>query len=265
MDTAPAQAEILTIIFIGIFLMLLLALAFMLFFYFSQRKFQAQQIEAQEREIEHREQLLLASIKTQEQERQRLARELHDEVGSKLNVVNLSLHQLKRQFAADDQSRRALQDLFSLLDTTLGTTRRIAHDLLPPTLEKFGLAVALEELCDQYQQASDMELQFEAKAQVVDLDPLTALNFFRVAQELLSNTHKHSRASLVKLSVAIEPKWLKLRYEDNGVGFAVEDTSQQKGLGMQNIESRMRTVKADYQLQSTPGKGVFFKAQKALL
>lgn len=261
MDTTPAQTEILTTIFIGVFLMLLLALAFVLFFYFSQRKFQAQQLLAQELEIEHREQLLLASIKTQEDERQRLARELHDEVGSKLNVINLGLHQLKKQ-GTTPEARQSFQDLFGLVRTTTETTRRIAHDLLSPTLEKFGLLMALEELCDQYRQSSPVMLEYEFSESGIQLDPLVALNFFRVVQELLSNTYKYSQATTVKISLAIKPHSLALFYQDNGIGFDPNAREQQKGMGLKNIESRMRTIQADYQLDSTPGNGTVFTAQK---
>lgn len=263
MDTASPQAEILTVIFIGVFLMLLLALAFVLFFYFSQRKFQVQQIAAQKQEIAHREQLLLASIKTQEEERRRLARELHDEVGSKLNVINLGLYQLKKQ-GATPEMQQSFQDLLGLVRTTTDTTRRIAHDLLPPTLEKFGLSVALEELCDQYRQSSPVALHYESTDAAQKLDALVALNFFRVAQELLSNTYKYSQASQIDITLALKPHLVQLTYQDNGTGFDANNSSQQKGMGLQNIESRMRTIQADYQLDSTPGEGMAFSAQKTL-
>jgi signal transduction histidine kinase len=261
MDTTPAQTEILTTIFIGIFIMLLLALAFALFFYFSQRKFQAQQIAAQELEIAHREQLLLASIQSQEEERQRLARELHDEVGSKLNVINLGLHQLKKQGAANE-AQQSFQDLFGLVRMTTETTRRIAHDLLPPTLEKFGLPVALEELCDQYRQSSPVALDYEFSDRDIPLDALVALNFFRVAQELLSNAYKYSQATAIKITLHLKPNALELAYQDNGIGFDPNARGQQKGMGLKNIESRMRTIQADYRLDSTPGRGTAFTAQK---
>lgn len=263
MDTASPQAEILTVIFIGIFLMLFLALAFVLFFYFSQRKFQAQQLAAQEQQIAHREQLLLASIKTQEEERRRLARELHDEVGSKLNMINLGLYQL-RKLGTTAEIQQSFQDLLGLVRTTTDTTRRIAHDLLPPTLEKFGLSVALEELCDQYRQSSTVSLNYEFSDTAVELDSLVELNFFRVAQELLSNTYKYSQASQIDITLALKPHLVQLTYRDNGAGFDANNPTQQKGMGLQNIESRMRTIQADYQLDSTPGEGMAFSAQKTL-
>jgi signal transduction histidine kinase len=264
MDTAPAQTEILTIIFIGIFLMLLLALAFVLFFYFSQRKFQSQQMTAQEREIEHRDQLLRTSIKTQEEERQRLARELHDEVGSKLNVMNLGLHRLKKQ-ASSPETQQGIQDLLGLMKTTSDNTRRIAHDLLPPTLEKFGLSVALGELCDQFQQLQDAEITYEEANTTDKLDLLVALSFYRVAQELLSNMAKYSQASQVELALTLEPEMIRLSYKDDGIGFDTNDPERLRGLGLQNIESRMRAIKASFQLKSTPGQGTVFNAEKRIL
>lgn len=263
MDPKLPQSDILLVIFIGILLMLLLALAFVLFFYFSQRKFQAQQLRAQQRELKHQEQLLFASIKAQESERQRLARELHDEVGSKLNVINLGLHRLKKAVAPDRSD--TVQELFGVVGYTINTTRRIAHELIPPTLEKFGLAVALEELCEQYRQAS-------GKAVVFDLiedsrqgtDHLLNLHLFRVAQELISNSFKYSDASHISLQLWQGQQRIQFVYQEDGKGFEPELEAHQKGLGLQNIESRMRLIGADYKLESAPGKGVLFSVHKQL-
>ena len=263
MDPNLPQSDILLVIFIGILLMLLLALAFVLFFYFSQRKFQAQQLRAQQRELKHQEQLLFASIQAQESERQRLARELHDEVGSKLNVINLGLHRLKKAVAP--ARSETVQELFGVVGITIDTTRRIAHELLPPTLEKFGLAVALEELCEQYRQASDKAVTFELKQEEgPEVDDLIALHLFRVAQELISNSFKYSEASYITFELWQSERGIKLVYKEDGKGFDPQQEEHQKGLGLQNIESRMRLIGADYKLESAPGKGVLFSVHKQL-
>lgn len=250
------------IITVGIFMMLLLALAFVIFFYFSQQKFQVQQLAVQQQKLDYQQQLLISSIQVQETERQRLARELHDEVGSKLNVVNLGLHRL-RKYAADIPSvKETLQDIFGVVDMTIITTRRIAHDLLPPTLEKFGLATALEELCEQHQQA-DFKLTFELREQTpLSIDQDTALNLFRVTQELLTNSIKHATASNISIVLWQKPQTTVLIYRDDGKGFTSSNTMVKKGLGMQNIESRLQIIGADYRLESEPGQGVFLQATK---
>lgn len=253
------------IITLGIVMMLLLALAFVLFFYFSQQKFQVQQLAAQQVQLAHQQQLLTSSIRVQEEERQRVARELHDDIGSKLNVINLGLHRLRKYAKETPAIGETLQDIFGVVGTTIDTTRRIAHDLLPPTLEKFGLATALEELCEQHQQEA-IKLTFELPSHpLTTIDRDTALNFFRVAQELLSNGLKYANASQINLVLTQLPQLLKLTYRDNGQGFDTTEKTNKKGLGLQNIESRLQIIGARFELKSEPGQGVYFEATKIQL
>ena len=260
MDSSLSENEILIVVFIGIMLMLLLAVAFVLFFYFSQRKFQAQQLEAQQKELEYQQQLLYSNIEAQEAERQRIARELHDDIGSKLNVINLSLHRLKKH--QPESSVSTLNDLFSVVKTTLDTTRRISHDLLPPVLENFGLVAALKELCEKYREASGLDISLSTEeSSNAALEKQISLNLFRVAQELLSNSIKYANASQIRIQFEQKGQQLSLSYRDNGQGFDITDADFQKGLGLKNIESRMKMIGADYQLQSQVGKGVFFQAK----
>lgn len=249
------------IITLGIAMMFLLAFTFVLFFYFSQQKFQDQRMMAQQTEIDHQKQLLFNSIQVQESERQRLARELHDEVGSKLNVINMGLHRMRKAAESLPAINDTLQNIFSVVDTTIFTTRRIAHDLLPPTLLNFGLTTALEELCEQHRMTTDFTLDFELRSlQPIVLEPNTSLQLFRVAQELLSNTIKHAQASKIKISLWQNEQEIGMDYNDNGKGFSMDNPEQQKGMGMQNIESRMGMINASYTLKSETGKGIFFQA-----
>lgn len=238
-------------IIIGIALMLLLALAFVLFFYFSQQKFQNQEAAARQKELAHQQQLLYSSIQVQEQERERVARELHDEIGSKLNVINLGLHQLKRK--ADPES---ITELFGVVEKTLSASRRLAHDLLPPTLAKFGLATAVQELCDQHQQTGEIDIDLELlEEELRERDQMAELNFYRVLQELLSNTLKYAQADNIQIKLVHLPQFVQLDYQDDGQGFDPSLNKHQKGLGLQNIESRLRMIDADFSLKSGVGEG----------
>lgn len=261
MDSSISENEIIVVITIGIIIMLLLAMAFVLFFSFSQKKFRAHQMKAQQRDLEHQQQLLFSSIEAQEKERQRIARELHDGVGSKLNVINLGLHRLRK--ATSEATNKDVDEMVKVVGTTIDITRRISHDLLPPALENFGLATALEELCENFRQASGAAVIFELRNEEQHtIDNTVALNLFRVVQELLTNSFKHAAASQVEVELWLGRHELQLVYRDNGKGFSAAEKTGKKGLGMQNIESRMRMIGAAYQLESEPGKGIFFKAKK---
>ena len=258
MDSSFPQNEILIVITIGIIVMLVFAMAFVLFFYFSQKKFQSERLSAQEREMEHQAQLLFGSIQTQENERERIARELHDEVGSKLNVINLGLHRLRKSVDA-----KAISELFSILNTTIETTRQISHDLLPPTLASFGLPTALEELCENHRKSSEVKVNFKLYQNdfpVNDRD--VALHLFRIIQELMSNSFKYSEASKIEVSLWMGKEKIRMAYQENGKGFEVNASVHQMGLGMQNIESRTRMIDAKYQIKSSEGEGVFFELIK---
>ena len=251
MQGAP---EVIAIVSAGIGIMLLLALAFVLFFNFSQGKLRREQLKAQAAKLAHQEELLHSNILTQEEERARIAKDLHDEVGSKLNVLHLYLHQLRRK-APEAQS--SIQDMLSVINDTIHTTRRISHDLLPPTLASFGLQVAIEELCERLEQAHTLAITFTAEGErPAGIAPIVELNLFRILSELLSNTLKYAQASQIHIHLWQQPGQLVLHYRDDGRGFDPADPANQKGLGMQNIQSRLQMVAGQLDLQSAPGKGV---------
>ena len=153
-------------------------------------------------------------------------------------------------------------EIFSVINDTIATTRRISHDLLPPTLANFGLQAALEEFCEGFRRTDALEIAFE----IMQNDPQSAdkqveLGFFRTVQELVNNSIKHGKAARIDLRLWHSPTGIRLEYLDDGVGFDMDDDRFRNGLGMQNIESRMKMFDASYQFTSAPGKGVKFRAQ----
>lgn len=257
MDTSVQGDEILLLITVGVLIMLLLAFTLIAFFLLSQRKLNDEQQKAHVQQLQHREQLLYSTLQTQEEERRRIAKDLHDAVGSKLNVLHLHLHRLQKQVPESPETTETLRDLFGVVHTTIDTTRRISHDLLPPTLENFGLREALSELCTQYRQSGAFALDFETNEHVqTRLHQTAEINLFRVVQELLANSSKHGHASEVCLRLWHTPSELRLDYRDNGRGFDLTDTNYKPGLGMQNIESRTRMIGADIQIETAPGAGI---------
>lgn len=253
---AISANEIYLLMTIGILIMLSLALAFIVFFNRSQRKILAEQMRMQQLKLEHQEALLYNNIKTQEEERKRIAKDLHDEVGSKLNVIHLNLHRLKKNATASPVLEETVSDIFSVINDTIDTTRRISHDLLPPTLENFGLADAIKELCDSYQRTSALNLQFDhVQSDHRPIEKMVEVNLFRIVQELISNSIKHGQASQINIRLLANNKELRLEYQDNGQGFDPAKLAQKSGLGMQNIESRLQMIHAEHSLQSQVGAG----------
>ena len=161
MEQALQNKELVLLVSLGVIIMILLALAFVLLTVFSQRKILKEQMNAQALQIEHRETLLHSTILTQEEERKRIAKDLHDDLGSKLNVLRLNLNQFKKHSNNSPEFQEVMSGVKNLLDTAIGTTRRISHELLPPTLEDFGLPTALQELCDGFRASGEIDLDIE--------------------------------------------------------------------------------------------------------
>lgn len=241
---------------VGIFIMLALALAFVVFVNYSQKKILKEQMHVQQLNFQHQEELLHATILTQEAERQRIARDLHDEIGSKLNVIFLNICRLKPYGETNDEIDVITSEVESVIHTTIESVRFISHELLPPTLEEFGLIEAIRELQHSFNILGKIHINFTIMSDQSAIDnSLIELNLFRVIQELINNSIKHGKASGIEMKIWTETDHIKFFYQDNGSGFDIDKMEEKKGLGMKNIESRLRILKGTSQYTSSLGKG----------
>ena len=248
MESNIQTAELTLMITIGILFMTAFALAFILFFNFSQRKLVTQKLKQQE-------DLLHNIIKTQESERQRIAKDLHDEIGSQLNIIKLNLHRLKRKKDNVTIFENTLGDIQELLGNTIRTTRQISHDLLPSVLDKFGLIPAINELSDNYQD-TDVELSFIIEENTAEInDKSIELNIFRILQEFISNAIRHGEATIITILLSSNNSRLQVILKDNGKGFDSNDKKFKAGLGINNMNSRMDMIGGKIKITSTINKG----------
>jgi signal transduction histidine kinase len=224
---------------------LILATSFVLFFLRYQRKAQQQREALQQAELTYSENLLNAALQSQEEERKRIGRDLHDDVGASLANLRMVL----AQQAAGPAYK-------PLIDHIITTVRTISHSLSPPGLDLFGLEHTLHELCDTFNTAGQLQLRFinEAGDRVDALPNEVALALYRVVQELLSNTIKHAEAKKVDLVFSQNGNGIMLRYTDDGKGMAPEK-AKKSGMGMQNIAGRLRMIQASYEVDTSPGNG----------
>jgi len=236
------------LIFIGI--------AIVVFFIFSRRKIVQTELEKANLEIEYQRELLQSTILTQEEERQRIAQDLHDAISSKLNVVSLNANILASGIDDKEEIGRIGESIRKITGTVLENSRRIAHDLLPPTLEKFGLQAALEELCEEVEATQKFKMHYEIDYLEPQLNPKCELHLFRIVQELFNNTIKHSGATEIDLTLTPNENGVSLHYKDNGKGFKLEDVRNAKGLGMSGIENRAIIMDARLEVISDLGKGI---------
>ena len=256
MESIFQEDNFIMLIIFGILVMLAFAMAFVLFVNHSQKRLLKEQMRAQKLDYKHQEELLHATILTQEKERNRIARDLHDEIGSKLNVIFLNVCRLKKHGEKDEEVKVITDEVETVIHTTINSIRYISHELLPPTLEEFGLIETIRELQHSYNVAGEIHIDFTTKENTKNIEnSLIELNLFRVIQELINNSIKHGKATEIDIHLQTEETLIKLNYQDNGTGFDSSKKTYKKGLGMKNIESRLRIINATYTLNSSIENG----------
>ena len=251
MDGSGIAGEINAIV-AGMVGMFFLTLIIILFVVVYQRKLLSQQRKHKAAEEAHQRELLQATIESQEVERVRIGRELHDGVGVMLSTARMYLDHWKEEDEAG--KAKAGQRVDELLGDTIESVRRVSADLRPVVLENLGLAEALGDLTQTVMQASGLKVNYAA-TYTHPLSQKDELNIYRVAQELLTNALRHSEATTLSLQMTAQSHRFVLTYQDNGKGMPV-DRKGQKGLGLINIESRVNALGGVITISSTPEKGV---------
>jgi len=248
------------VVFVGMLGTFLLAFAVVFFYLVYQRKLDRQQQLIQEAQLQHQKELLYNTIGSQEEERSRIGRDLHDDVGGALAGLRLGIERMTRHGNDPVLLKESSQACNAMIDTIIGNVRNISHSLSPPGLELFGLADTIEELCGNLSRSSDLRITFENRA--ADLPErfgsTVILSLYRVIQELISNTLKHAGAAYIWIQMRKEDTTLIIEYTDDGKGFDMTNVSK-KGMGLQNIESRLEMIHAVYTITSQVNGGFKIK------
>jgi signal transduction histidine kinase len=260
MESTVQTTEIAYLIGIGVLIMVLLVLVMLAYSNRAQRKLLQQKMETQGLELRYQQELIQHNLLTQEEERQRIAAHLHDDIGSKLGVLSLTFHRLRRTGAHQPDYESLCEEITSLIGTTLQTARTVSHDLLPPTLENFGLIVALEEFIEGVRKTGTVDFRFDCEVERSELgDAIAELNLFRIVQELTSNSLKHANANFIGLHLhKTQDGVLLLEYADDGRGFDV-GTANARGLGTRNLENRARILNGTIEVKTAVGEGFQFR------
>ncbi|WP_332871486.1 sensor histidine kinase [Spirosoma rhododendri] len=247
---------------VGSAVLLSMAVFIIVFVAYYQQKQAKQQLALKEIQEQHRLELMAATFRGQEAERQRLAEDLHDSIGTMLSVTKMSLNQLNRQL--DDAANRQEQFVKTrdMLDETMTNVRRISRDLVPTVLQRFGLLAALDELADRAT-TDELRVVLDCPGPVDHLPPALQLTFYRIAQELLNNAIRHARAQLITIQLYCVDHEARMSILDDGIGFDFDAIMEDKkaGLGLRNIESRLNVVAGHVTFDVAPGRGSRIHAQ----
>lgn len=221
--------------------MLILVAAIVLFITFYQKRMVEARLRQQVLESEFQQKILDATLESQESERSRVAGDLHDSIGGMLSAVRIGLSAIGRQLS----DTHMLDSQKQMLDDTIESVRRISRDLMPATLEKFGLIPAVRELCERMQATTQIQIGVMELGETRRLDNRRQLMVYRITQELLNNAFKHSKATYIEVVFTFKEN-LYLIVEDNGIGIDPKqmEESGRKSLGLFNIQSRVQLLSA---------------------
>lgn len=204
---------------------------------------------------DHMLDLQKATLETQEKEKRRIAQDLHDEIGVNLSAIRLLVKQLKRKLDLLPAYNTTADMITEAIDATISTSRRIAHDLMPSSLEKLGLAESLEGLCQELDEASDIEITFSNTCESNPiLDKTQQVHLYRIVKEAINNALKHASAQKIALTLGQDQRTLVVSINDNGTGFSLEN-SRKQGIGIKSIENRCCLIQAQLLITSTSGLG----------
>lgn len=190
-----------------------------------------------------------------EQEKTRIARELHDELAQSLTALKMDALWVRDRLEADpDGARDKLARMLELLDTSVAATRRISADLRPLVLDDLGLAAGIEWLAQRFTERTGVPCALEMD-DALDLPEPHASSIFRMVQESLANVAKHADAASVRVEVALGDSDLSLRIVDDGRGFATDAPRKPQSLGLVGLRERAQLLRGKVQVHSTPGQG----------
>lgn len=207
----------------------------------------------------HRTREIMAKLSRQaagarEQEKARIARELHDELAQTLSTLKLQARSLAARLPGDAQAQADLGEMVAMLDDGVAATRRIAADLRPMILDDLGLHAAIRSLADNFTRRTGVQCILHIPGAHGIEEPL-ATAAFRIVQEALQNVSKHARATVVRVGVTQNDDVLEVSIDDDGAGFASEQPRRAEALGLVGLRERAQLLQGTLEVDSAPGRG----------
>lgn len=220
-----------------------------------------------EQEVRIREQKIIEMVKDrqllatnavlegEETERKRLARDLHDGLGGLLSGLKFSLLNVKGSYVASDQSAREFDYAIGLLDNSIQELRRVAQNMMPESLLKLGLKDALGDFCNASSRNKDININYQYFGKSDRIPQKFETSLYRIAQELVNNSIKHSGAQEILVQVIYDIQRVHLTVQDDGKGFDEKLVSQGRGIGLASIRSRVSALNGRIEINTEIGKG----------
>jgi signal transduction histidine kinase len=204
-------------------------------------------------------------VAAQEEERQRISRELHDDLGQALTTHLIALRNLQQEpFLPAQTLFERLQSLYDQSYEIFGKIRSIARDLRPPVLDALGLRVAMQAYCTEFTRRTHLPVIFEAEATLPELPDAQKITLYRTLQEALTNVIKHAQASQVWVDLSLDDDQVTLTIQDNGIGFG-EEKHGSNGIGLAGLHERITIAGGTFTVSSMPKRGTILSTQFPLI
>lgn len=247
------KVDTVTIVIAGCLGMTLLA-GFIIFFVFRyQKKALEQQYEIQVLENKFQVDLLSATIKVEEKERERIAKNIHDDLGTYLNVLKINLHQLAKRESILENERKRFAENIQIVDEAMRSVKGIIKDLYPPVLYRLGFIKALNELCNFINQSRTIVVKLNTFNFEERFLPEQEVQFYRISQEIINSIIKHSLATFIEVDIHSSEKKICITFRHDGKGILKEQLehylNHEIGIGLKNIISRVKMLNATLDLQ----------------
>ena len=189
-----------------------------------------------------------------EQERTRIAREIHDDLGGNLTAIKMALALVRRRCQTDEASLEKIGYAESLVDRTIESIHRISVDLRPSVLD-FGLVAAIEWQTGEFERLTGIPCTVHCAQEEIGLDADASTALFRIFQEALTNIGKHAQASRVDVELQLDDAWVALAIADDGRGMLASDVRKPDSFGLRGMQERAESLHGRLTIDSTPGKG----------
>lgn len=215
--------------------------------------------EAEERLRSSREKLrgLTAYLESaREEERRKMARKIHDELGHMLTGLKIDLSWLAKRLSKEQESLfEKTKSMSKLVDTTIQTVKKIAAELRPGVLDDLGISTAIEWQTGEFEKMAEIKCEFSSNPADIILDQERSIAIFRIFQEMLTNIIRHAKATRVKVSLKKEGDNIVLEVRDNGKGISNKQISDPKAFGLIGMRERVRPWEGEIKISGAPGKG----------
>jgi signal transduction histidine kinase len=200
-----------------------------------------------------------------EEERRRIAREIHDDLGQALTAIKIAVSSLVLDSRESREPSEGAESTINLIDQAIASVRKIATELRPAILDDLGLVAAVEWAAEKFQARTGARCHLSLPANPVTIDQDWATAVFRIFQEILTNVSRHSDATQVDVRLGIENGNLELEVQDNGIGADQERLSAPQSLGIVGMRERALLLRGEFNITGKPNKGTLVRVRIPLV